>query len=111
IAFAAGRGRGSRASGERSTTIALMTVALERELASLNPATLEVVGSVARTPVEAVPELVAEARLAQERWGRTPLSRRRELMRAVAQVLLARADEVAATIAAETGKPLVEAFT
>ncbi|HEY2937092.1 MAG TPA: aldehyde dehydrogenase family protein [Gaiellaceae bacterium] len=88
-----------------------MTVALERELASLNPATLEVVGSVARTPVETVPELVAEARRAQERWGRTSLAERRDLMRSVSRVLLARADAIAETIAAETGKPLVEAFT
>jgi acyl-CoA reductase-like NAD-dependent aldehyde dehydrogenase len=88
-----------------------MTVALERELASLNPATLEVVGSVERTPVEAIPDLVAEARLAQEDWGRTQLADRRELMLAVQRVLLAHADAIAETIAAETGKPLVEAFT
>jgi len=88
-----------------------MAVALERELASLNPATLEVVGSVQRTPIEAVPELVTEARLAQEHWARTPPVARRELIRSVVRVLLARADEVAETIAAETGKPLLEAFT
>jgi acyl-CoA reductase-like NAD-dependent aldehyde dehydrogenase len=88
-----------------------MAVALERELASFNPATLEVVGSVERTPVEAIPELVAEARLAQERWRNTRLAERRELMSAVKRVLLQHADEVAETISAETGKPLVEAFT
>jgi acyl-CoA reductase-like NAD-dependent aldehyde dehydrogenase len=88
-----------------------MAIALERELASVNPATLEVVGSVERTPVEAIPEHVAEARLAQECWGRTTLTERRDLLRSVLHVLLARADEVAGTIAAETGKPLVEAFT
>jgi succinate-semialdehyde dehydrogenase/glutarate-semialdehyde dehydrogenase len=88
-----------------------MAVALERELRSLSPATLEVVGSVERTPVEAIPELVAEARLAQQRWGETALAERRRLLHSLLSVLLAHADEIAATIAAETGKPLVEAFT
>src|SRR5690348_12159767 len=88
-----------------------MAVALERELSSLSPATLEVVGSVERTPVEAVRGLVAEARIAQERWGAASLGDRRRLLASVQRVLLAHADEVAATVAAETGKPLVEAFT
>src|SRR5438067_477752 len=88
-----------------------MAVALERELRSHSPATLELVGSVERTPLEALPDVVAEARLAQERWGRTPLTRRRELLRSLLHAVLAHADEIAGTIAAETGKPLVEAFT
>jgi acyl-CoA reductase-like NAD-dependent aldehyde dehydrogenase len=88
-----------------------MVVAPERELSSLNPATLEVVGSVARTPLEAIPEHIAEARLAQERWGRSTLSERRDLLRSVLRVLLAHADQVAEAIVGETGKPLVEAFT
>ena len=64
-----------------------------------------------RTPLEALPDVVAEARLAQERWGRTPLTRRRELLRSLLHAVLAHANEIAGTIAAETGKPLVEAFT
>ncbi len=88
-----------------------MAVVVESELRSISPATLEVVGSVERTPVEALPELVAEARLAQERWARTTLAERAELIRSVLRTLLARADEVAGTISAETGKPVVEAYT
>jgi succinate-semialdehyde dehydrogenase/glutarate-semialdehyde dehydrogenase len=88
-----------------------MTLALERELASLNPSTLEVVGSVRRTSVESVPALVAEAARAQADWARTSPAARSTLLAQAARVLLARADEVAETIAAETGKPLVEALT
>src|SRR5438132_992202 len=88
-----------------------MAVALERELRSHSPATLELVGSVERTPLGTLPDLVAEARLAQEGWGRTPLPRRRELLRSLLHAVLAHADEIAGTIAAETGKPLVAAFT
>jgi len=88
-----------------------MAAALERELSSLSPATLEVVGAVERTPVQAVPGYVAEARLAQEQWAKVALGERRSLLGSVQRLLLVHADEIAATIAAETGKPLVEAFT
>ena len=40
--------------------------ALGGELRSVNPATLEPVGSVALTPPEELAEVLAEARLAQE---------------------------------------------
>ena len=80
------------------------------ELRSVNPATLEVVGAVAVTPLEAVTEAVTEARLAQQQWARTSFAERRGLLAAVAQLLLERMDEIAATVTAETAKPLVEAF-
>ena len=87
-----------------------MAVATERRIQSVNPATLEVVGSVQTTEPEEVQEVVAEARLAQERWARTSFGERRALLANVAQVLLRRSDDVAKLITAETGKPLVEAY-
>jgi succinate-semialdehyde dehydrogenase/glutarate-semialdehyde dehydrogenase len=81
------------------------------ELPSYNPATLELVGSVRATAPEEVPELVAEARLAQERWAGEPLVERKRLLVSLARVLLERMDEIAATVTAETGKPLAESFT
>ncbi len=80
------------------------------ELRSVNPATLEVVGAVAVTPLEAVTEAVTEARLAQQQWARTSFQERRALLASVARLLLERMDEIAATVTAETAKPLVEAF-
>ena len=87
-----------------------MAVAAATLLESVNPATLEVVGAVAVTPLEAVSETVAEARLAQQQWARTSFAERRALLGAVARLLLERMDEIAATVTAETAKPLVEAF-
>jgi len=81
------------------------------ELHSYNPATLDLVGSVRATAPEEVPELVAEARLAQERWAGEPLVERKRLLVSLARVLLERMDEIAATVTAETGKPLAESFT
>ena len=88
-----------------------MAVAVSGELRVVSPATLELVGSVQTVAPEAVQELVAEARLAQERYGQEPLTERRALLARVAELVLARADEIADVIVAETAKPRVEAFT
>ena len=80
------------------------------ELVSIDPATLAEVGRVPRTPLEAVPELVAEARLAQERWARSSWDDRRTLLRRLSRVVLARADELARIVTAEVGKPLPESY-
>ena len=88
-----------------------MAVAASGELHVVNPATLEPVGSVATTDPTAVQELVTEAKLAQEPWGDSSLADRRALLVEVADVLLDRADGIADTVVAETGKPRVEAFT
>src|SRR5207253_925033 len=93
------------------SSILLMSAVAEGDLRVVNPATLELVATVPATPPEAVQEIVAEARLAQERWGETPLAERRALMLAAADVLLDSMDEIADTVVAETAKPLVEAFT
>ena len=81
------------------------------ELRSVDPATLEEVGSVPVSPPEAVAEAVTEARLAGERWAQSTFAERRALLGALAQEVLARADHLAATVTAESGKPLVESYT
>ncbi len=84
--------------------------AIDSVLRPCNPATLEPVGTVPVTPPEAVAEVVAEARLAQEAWAREPLEARSRLLQRVVQALLEATDDVAATVVAETGKPVVEAL-
>src|SRR6266511_1911599 len=80
------------------------------ELRSVDPATLEPVGSVPATPREAIPELVAEATLAQRRWAGSSHAERRALLARAAHFLLDNAEELARTITAETGKPLLESY-
>jgi acyl-CoA reductase-like NAD-dependent aldehyde dehydrogenase len=80
------------------------------ELRSRNPATLEDVGGVAATPPEQVAAVVAGAAAAQEGWARSGFGERRELLRSVARLLLARVDEIARTVEAETAKPPTEAL-
>src|SRR5438128_237081 len=84
---------------------------VEGELRSLNPATLEVVGSVRRPDPGKLPEVVARAGEAQARWAETSLDAQRRLVLDAARVLLDRMDELAALVTAETGKPLVESYT
>src|SRR4051812_46345519 len=88
-----------------------MATVAEGELRVVNPATLELVGTVPATAPESVQEVVAESRLAQERWGRTTHAERRELLVAVAELLLDRTEEIVDTIVSETAKPRVEAYT
>ena len=82
-----------------------------RELRPVNPATLEPVGSVPVSGPEEVAETVSEARLAAERWAQSSLAERRALLARVASAVLDHAEEIAATVTAETGKPLVESYT
>lgn len=81
------------------------------ELVSVDPATLREVGRVVATEPEAIGEIVAEARMAQEGWAREPFEQRSRVLRGVARALLDAGEEIAETIVAETGKPIVEAYT
>ena len=88
-----------------------MTVAAQRTITPVDPATLEPVGTVEVTPPEAIEEIVSEARLVQRRWAESSHAERRALLVRVARVLLDSADQLAGTITAETGKPVLEAYT
>jgi acyl-CoA reductase-like NAD-dependent aldehyde dehydrogenase len=81
------------------------------ELRSVDPATLEELGTVPVAPPEEVSEAVAEGRVAAARWAQSSFEERRALLAAVAQEVLARADLLSATVTAEVGKPLVESYT
>ena len=88
----------------------MTTQLAERELRSVNPATLEVVGSVPTATADDVVAAAERAASAAERWRAEPLETRRDLLRRVRTALVDHQDELAQTITAETGKPLPEAF-
>jgi len=76
--------------------------------------TLEVVEASTERPLGTIPagtaadarRAVAAARAAFEGWAATPVAERQRLLRAIADGLEARADEIAATVTAEVGMPL-----
>ncbi|UVJ45770.1 aldehyde dehydrogenase family protein [Pseudomonas sp. LS1212] len=72
----------------------------------VNPATEAVVGVVPLGDERDVDNAVAAARKAFASWSRTPSSVRAEYIRALADQLQARADEMAAVITSELGMPV-----
>jgi succinate-semialdehyde dehydrogenase/glutarate-semialdehyde dehydrogenase len=80
------------------------------ELVSVNPASLQAVGSVVRTDPREVPHLVARARVAQEEWWKLGADGRSRVLAQAARVVRAHADDIADAIVAETAKPRTEAI-
>jgi acyl-CoA reductase-like NAD-dependent aldehyde dehydrogenase len=72
----------------------------------INPATEEVAGSVPLGDERDVDNAVAAARKAFNSWSRMPSSVRAGYIRALAEQLRARADEMASVITAELGMPV-----
>jgi len=80
------------------------------ELVSVNPATLEPVGSVARTDPGELRSIVAAAAAAQEQWRSLGATARGLVLREAARAVRAHADEIADVVCAETAKPRTEAI-
>ena len=80
------------------------------ELVSVNPATLEPAGSVKRTDPDEVHGAVERAQAAQLGWAGLGAGQRAAVLRRVAAVVRAHADEIADSIVAETAKPRTEAI-
>jgi len=87
-----------------------MATLADPELVSVNPASLEPVGSVRRTAAGELPARVAAARAAQARWRSAGSGARAQVLAAAARIVRARADEIADSIVAETAKPRTEAI-
>jgi acyl-CoA reductase-like NAD-dependent aldehyde dehydrogenase len=72
-----------------------MAVVATGELRVVNPATLELVGTVRTTDPSAVRELVTEAKLAQGAWGETSLQEPAALLLRVAASVSERVPQLA----------------
>jgi succinate-semialdehyde dehydrogenase/glutarate-semialdehyde dehydrogenase len=79
-------------------------------LASIDPATGEVMAHVAATAPAQIAQLVARARVAQAKWAATPMAQRCDLLVKLRQGLLASRDTLADSVVRESGKPRVEAL-
>jgi len=81
-----------------------------RKIASVNPATGEVLRELECAGEGAVEAVVARARSAQRAWADLGLRRRIAVLREFQAKLYAKKSEIAAAITREVGKPLVEAL-
>ena len=77
-------------------------------LASLNPATGELLGHVPVAGATEVEAAVAAAREAQPRWAAMSGAERARILRRAAEILRARNDELATLETRDTGKPIQE---
>ncbi len=73
-----------------------------------NPATGEVIGSVARASIADLDDALAAAAKGFDVWRSTPAIKRGELMRTAAKLLRERTDSIAQLMTLEQGKPLAE---
>src|ERR1035441_8388784 len=80
-------------------------------IASVNPATGEVLGELDSAGPAEVRAAVARARAVQPEWNAAGIGHRIEIIRRFQQNLLARKNDIARRITQEAGKPVVEALT
>jgi acyl-CoA reductase-like NAD-dependent aldehyde dehydrogenase len=78
-------------------------------IATVDPATGEVIAEYAAFDDARVESAIATAHAAAASWAATPLPKRLELLRALAEALRAGRDEYAALMTPEMGKPITEA--
>ncbi|HMF31539.1 MAG TPA: aldehyde dehydrogenase family protein, partial [Candidatus Lokiarchaeia archaeon] len=78
-------------------------------LRSANPATLDFIGDVQETPPTAIREILDRARQAQHDWEQVHTRTRINLLKNALQYIRDHIEEIAFTIASETGKPKIEA--
>ena len=75
-----------------------------------NPATGEAIADCPEADMEQLDAAVAAARAAQPAWAATPLDERRARVARMGEILRAHADELAALVTLEQGKPLPRAL-
>ena len=75
----------------------------------VNPATGEVIGTVAKAATSDLDKALAAADSAFRAWRKVPAVERSRLLRRAAEIVRERADDIARTVTTEQGKPLAEA--
>ena len=86
-----------------------MAIATSQKHAVINPSTLEHVGAVEFSSVGDVARKVVRAHEAFAKWRSTPFAERSAILRKTAGSLRTFADEIAAMLTREQGKPVKEA--
>lgn len=81
-----------------------------KTIASYNPATGELIGTVPASDAQDVANAVDSAARAFEKWRKTPAPRRAEIIHAVADLVRARKQEMGELLTREMGKVLPEAL-
>ena len=75
-------------------------------LTVINPANESLIAEIPTDDAEAIAAKVKRARQAQPAWAHTDLSERIKVIQAFSSLLLTHKEDLAATLTAETGKPI-----
>jgi acyl-CoA reductase-like NAD-dependent aldehyde dehydrogenase len=79
-------------------------------IVSINPTTEEVIATARALDTEGATRAVEAARAAFPGWAATPVQTRQKVLGRWLEIMVAEADEVAALMSAEMGKPVTEAM-
>ena len=74
-------------------------------LVSIDPATDQPVGEIPVTPVDQIPQLVRDARMAHRSWGAMTLEQRAEIIKSAVPRLTEEAARIGELLTREMGKP------
>jgi acyl-CoA reductase-like NAD-dependent aldehyde dehydrogenase len=89
----------------------LVTTEKDPQFSIRNPANQQTIGHLPSFTADAVAQVVAKARAAQQRWAVTPLATRLKIVRRFRHLLCGEKDRVAEVITREAGKPLAESIS
>ncbi|MEO0397678.1 MAG: aldehyde dehydrogenase family protein, partial [Cyanobacteria bacterium P01_A01_bin.137] len=78
-------------------------------LSIINPATEQLIKEIPVDDSATIADKVKQARSAQPAWAARPLAERIEAIKTFRDALAEQADSLAATLTAETGKPITQA--
>ncbi len=79
-------------------------------ISSLNPITQDIVGSVPKTPIESISDVLKKSTLAQDQWRKLRISERSKILTRARKNLVKRSEEFITLISEETGKPHWDSF-
>ena len=92
-----------------SATSTGSTLSLTPEtIVSIDPATGEAVGEVEVTPIDRLPQMVRDARMAQRSWGGMTLEQRADILKSAVPRLTEEATRIGELLTREMGKPLAQ---
>lgn len=83
---------------------------LAGETVAFNPATGERLGSIPNTPLEAIPQIFAQARAAQRIWGAKRFAERRKHIEGMRRYIVDHADQIAQIVSQGNGKTPMDAL-
>lgn len=78
------------------------------KIQSINPATEEVIGEFEVSDKKAVSKAVKNAKMAFNKWKKTDISEREQIIKKFSDILSEKKSEVAELISKEMGKPIIE---